>query len=74
MENIVCKNLIKVEEALNIEFEKLLAEKGKDDKSVIQLHYKHLYLSMLILTPTVRGEYQLIKFSDNYDKALKDKK
>ena len=28
---------------------------------------------MLILTPTVRGEYQFMKFTDDYDKALKDK-
>ncbi|KAJ1465052.1 hypothetical protein T484DRAFT_1757667 [Baffinella frigidus] len=67
------KNLIKVEEALNVEFEKLLAEKGKDNKAVVMLHYKHLYLSMLILSPTLRGEYRLLKFADNYDKAVKDK-
>ncbi|KAJ1465563.1 hypothetical protein T484DRAFT_3636657 [Baffinella frigidus] len=68
------KHLKKIEETLNLEFEKLLKEKGKDNKAVVNLHYKHLYLSMLILTPTVRGEYKNIKFSDNYDKALKNKK
>ena len=38
--------LLKVEEALNIEFEKQLELKGKEDKNVIQLHYKHLYLAI----------------------------
>lgn len=68
------KNSIKVEEALNIEFEKLSLDKGKGHKSVINWHYQDLYLGMPILTPTVRGDYQLLKFCDNYNEASKDKK
>ena len=65
--------LLKVEEKLNIEFEKQIELKGKDDRNVIQLHVKHVYLSMLILTPTVWGEYQFIKFTNEYETALKIK-
>lgn len=54
------KHLIKIEEALNTEFEKLLSEKGKDNRQVINSHYKHLYLTMLILTPARRISFAKI--------------
>ena len=49
-------------------------EKGMNDKNVIHLQNQHLYLAMLISTPAVIGEYESLKFSTDYTKALKHRK